>query len=197
MTVQAAPALDALVVVVALLAGYAVGSVPLASRIARSAGVDARLLGDGEPEPGAVWALAGPGWGFLALTAALAKGVVPTAIGIVTWSWAAGWAAGLGALLGASMPWFGRMAGGRGTATFAGVVFTLAPPAGTLSGALALVVLAIGRLAGRDARAAAVVAGFAAFPFLFLLVDPDLVHLAALAVLYAVAIARGRTTGGR
>ena len=78
-----APVAGVLLGAIALLAGYLVGSLPAAPRIARMAGVDlagatAMAAGGGTA---AVWRLAGPGWGFLALTADLAKGVVPVAIG--------------------------------------------------------------------------------------------------------------------
>ena len=151
-----APVAGVLLGALALLAGYLVGSLPAAARIGRMAGVDLAGSTWRRPAPGggpaAVWRLAGPGWGFLALTADLAKGVVPVAIGIVTFSWAIGWVAGLGAVLGAGWPAFG--ARGAVTAawrTFGGAAFTLAPPAGMLSVLLGLAVLGIGRLAGRDA----------------------------------------------
>ena len=137
-----------------------------------------------------MWRLAGPGWGFLALTADLAKGVVPVAVGVVTFSWAIGWVAGLGAVLGAGWPAFGRAAGDRGLGTFGGAAFTLAPPAGMLSVLLGLGVLAIGRIAGRDARTAAVATGIGTFPVLFLLAEPDVARLAAILVLTLVAIVR-------
>ena len=190
-----APVAGVLLAAAALLAGYLIGSLPAAARIARMAGVD--LAAGGERLAGAagVWRLAGPGWGFLALTAELATGVVPVAVGIVTFSWAIGWVAGVGAVLGAGWPAFGRSSGGassggRGLATFSGAAFTLAPPAGTLSALLGLAVLGVGRLAGRDARRVAVAAGFGAYPVLFLGAQQDLARLAALLVLYLIAIVR-------
>ena len=192
-----APVAGVVLGAVALLAGYLVGSLPAAPRIGRMAGVDVAaagvdVAGAGVPGggPAAVWRLAGPGWGFLALTADLAKGVVPVAGGVVTFSWAIGWVAGLGAVLGAGWPAFGRTAGDRGLATFCGAAFTLAPPAGTLSVLLGLGVLAIGRLAGRDARTPAIAAGIGTFPVLFLLAEPDVARLAAILVLTLVAIVR-------
>ena len=188
----------------ALLAGYLVGSLPAAPRIARMAGVDlastdpagADPAGGGDPggTAAAVWRLAGPGWGFLALTADLAKGVVPVALGIVTFSWAIGWAAGLGAVVGAGWPAFGRAAGDRGLGTFGGASFTLSPPAGALGVLLGLAVVAIGWLAGRDTRAAATVAGIGTFLALFLLAEPDVARLAAILVLTLVTIVRLATS---
>ncbi len=171
----ATAARDAVLVALALLGGYVVGSIPIH-----------RLAGTG----------AGPGWGFLALTVHLAKGVVPVAIGIVTWSWWVGWVAGLGAVVGACWPAFGRARGGDGLATLSGAAFTLAPPAGLVSALVALVVLASGRLAGRDLPAAAVAVGLAAFPVLFLAVEQDPARLAALVALYLVVLVRARATRG-
>lgn len=163
----ASAALDAAVVVVALLAGYAVGSIPSPRPVAGSEG---------------------PGWAFLTLTADLAKGVVPVSIGIVTWSWGLGWVAGLGAMLGTWWPAFGRLPGGRGAATtFIGVTFALAPPAGAISVLLGLAVLGAGRLVGRDGRLAATATGIGSFVPIFLVFHQDLARLAALLVVYLAA----------
>jgi glycerol-3-phosphate acyltransferase PlsY len=186
-------ALDALVVAVALLAGYLIGSIPLAGMIARAAGHDTRATGR-VPGPADVWTAAGPGWGMLALAGDLAKGVVPVGIGIVTWSWSVGWVAGLGALLGACWPAFGRLRGGLGVAVLGGVAFALAPPAGVVSTLLAGLVLGFGRLLGRHWLVPAIAAGFGLFPLLFLAVQQDAARLVAVLVLYLVAGTRlGRT----
>lgn len=188
---------EVLIVAVALLGGYLVGSLPAARYIARAAGHDPLVEGEHNPGSANVWKIAGPGWGFLALTADLAKGVVPVAVGVVTVAWEMGWVAGVGALLGACWPAFGRLPGGRGVATFSGVVFTLAPPAGTVSVLLTLAVLGIGRLVGRNARVAATGAGIGSFPLFFWGVHQDVYRLFALLVLYLVAVARYATTRDR
>jgi glycerol-3-phosphate acyltransferase PlsY len=194
-------ALWALIVVVVwsipLLAGYLVGSIPVSAWVGRRAGVD--VVQDGEANPGSanVWKLAGPGWGLLALTGDLAKGVLPVAIGIATVSWGAGWVAGLGALVGASWPLFGRLRGGRGVAVFAGVACTLSPPAGLLAVLLTLAVLGIARLLGRNGRVAAIAVGIGSFPFLFYAAEASLERLAALMALYLVAVVRFATTRRR
>ena len=194
MTGGGAVAADALAVAIALLAGYLVGSLPVARRIAILAGHDPVAEGERNPGSANVWKLAGPGWGLLALTGDLAKGVIPVAIGIVTWSWSVGWAAGVGALLGASWPALGRLPGGRGVAVLSGVSFTLAPPAGIVSVTLTLLVVLVGRLVGRNARVVAIAVGIASFPVLFLAVQQDVARLAALLVLYLLAVLRYVTT---
>ena len=66
-----------------------------------------------------------------------------------------------------------------GLATLGGAAFALAPLAGAISLVLALVVLAVGRVAGRDARDLAGVVGFGTFPALFLVAAQDLARLGA------------------
>ncbi len=190
-------AVDVVVAGIALVAGYLVGSIPLAGFVARAAGHDPRGEGDRRPGVAGVWALAGPGWGMLALTGDLAKGVVPVALGIVTWSWAIGWVAGLGALLGACWPALGRRPGGRGVAVLCGIAFTLAPPAGLVSLLLAGLVLGAGRLFGRATHIPAIAAGLGSFPFLFVAVQQDVAQLVAVLLLYLVAALRFVTTGDR
>jgi acyl phosphate:glycerol-3-phosphate acyltransferase len=190
-------AIDAAATAIALLAGYLVGSIPLARLVARAAGHDPLREGERNPGSANVWKLAGPGWGLLALTGDLAKGVVPVAVGIVTWSWSIGWVAGLGALLGASWPAFGRLPGGRGVAVFAGVAFTLAPPAGVVSVTLTLLVLAVASGLRRNGRVVGIAAGIGSFPPLFLAVHADVARLGALLVLYLVAVLRFATTRAR
>jgi glycerol-3-phosphate acyltransferase PlsY len=192
--VAVAGAPDLVALAIALVAGYLVGSIPVSAWVGRRAGVD--VVNDGEANPGSanVWKLAGPGWGLLALAGDLAKGVLPVAIGIAQWSWWAGWAAGLGALIGASWPLLGRGRGGRGVAVFAGVAFTLSPAAGILAVALTLLVLVVARLLGRNGRVAAIAAGIGSFPALFLAAEASPARLAALGLLYLVAVVRFATT---
>ena len=170
----AASAAGLVVALVALAAGWLIGSIPLAPTATRAAG---------------------PGWAFLALTAGLAKGVIPVAAGVVTVSWAIGWVAGIGAVLGAARPAFGRPAtgmegAGSVAATFAGVAVALAPPAGALAAVVAVVAYGAVRLLGRDAArsaAASVAAGAIAYPLLFVALQPDPTRVGALVGLYLVA----------
>jgi glycerol-3-phosphate acyltransferase PlsY len=168
----ATTARDAVLVAIALLGGYLVGSLPTARLDRRDAG---------------------PGWGFLALTIELATGVLPVAVGIVTWSWWIGLVAGLGAVLGSRWPRLGRAAGGSGVVTLAGAAFALGPAAGAMSLMLAVVVLAVGRLARRDARTVAAVVGLGAFPALFLAIEQDPARLGGVLLLYLVVLVRRGT----
>ena len=116
------------------------------------------------------------------------------ALGTVTVSWSVGWVAGLGALLGACWPLFGRLPGGRGVAVFAGVAFALSPSAGMLGVLVTVSVLVAARLFGRNGRVAAIGAGIGSYPLLFLADQGDLLRLAALMLLYLVAVLRYVTT---
>lgn len=178
----------------ALLGGYLVGSLPVSAWLGRAAGVDVTRDGEGNPGSANVWKLAGPGWGALALTGDLAKGILPVAIGIVTFGWWTGWVAGIGALAGACWPALGRWRGGRGVATLAGACLALSPAAGVIAVVLTLLVVLVARALGRNGRVAAIATGFGTFPFLFLVVHPDLARLAGIGLLYLVAVARYATT---
>ena len=178
----------------ALLGGYLVGSMPVSAWVGRAAGVDVTRAGEGNPGSANVWKLAGPGWGRLALAGDLAKGILPVAVGIVTFSWWTGWVAGVGALAGASWPALGRWPGGRGVATLGGASLALAPAAGLVSVLLTLVVVLGAKALGRNGRVAAIATGFGSFPLLFLVEHADLSRLAGLGILYLVAVGRYATT---
>ncbi len=185
---------DVLAIVLCAAAGYAVGSLPVSAWVGRAAGVDVYRDGERQPGSASVWKLAGPGWGLLAFTADLSKGMLPVALATVTWSWGAGWAAGLGTLTGACWPALGRIRRGRGVAVFAGVAFALAPPAGILGALLTLSVAGVARLARRNGPVAGIAVGIGTYPLLFFAAYRDPLRLAALMVLYLVAIVRYVTT---
>jgi glycerol-3-phosphate acyltransferase PlsY len=137
-----------------LLLGYVFGSLPLSGIVGRLASAAAQSAD--EPPEGfvAVNRLAGPGWGFLALVADLARGVLPATLAAATFSWGAGWAAGVGALGGAAWPALGRIrVGGAGVlpVVLTGVLLALEPVALTAAGAVSLAVLAARRVLRRSA----------------------------------------------
>ena len=180
-------AADIIALAVCLAAGYGVGSIPVASWIARAAGVDTPPYAGRDQGPAGVWIVAGPGWGLLAFAAELSKGVLPVALATVTWSWGAGWAAGLGALLGDCWPAIGRLPGGRGVAVLPGVAFALAPPAGVIGVVLALTAAGAARLLGRNGRVPAVAVGIGTYSLAFYAAYHDPLRVAALVALFAVA----------
>lgn len=188
----------------ALVAGYAVGSIPVGALVARAAGLTAGGRDDPPPDAADVWRAAGSGWGMLAVSGDLATGILPVAIGAVTWSWAAGAAAGIGALAGAGLPAPGRSAaaargsGRRRVAVLSGVAYAMAPAAGTLALVVALVAAlaarAIGWMAGATRAAmppagrVALAGGLVAYPLLFLAAAPDPLRLVAVGALYGAAL---------
>jgi len=145
-----------LIAAASLVLGYVVGSLPLSALVGRAAGLEPSTAGAAETGPPDVWRGAGPGWGFLAVVADLARGVLPVTLAAATFSWGAGWAAGLGALAGAAWPALGRVRGGPGAGVLpvvlAGVVMALEPAALIAAGALWLVALGIRRILGRSAE---------------------------------------------
>ncbi len=168
----------------ALGAGYAVGSLPLSALVGRLAGVD--VYRDGERNPGSanVWKLAGPGPGAIALAADILKGLLPTAAGVVAGGFAVGWAAGIGAVLGHGWPALGRLPGGRAVATAGGSLIGLGPAAAAVAVPVGLVALAVrGRVAG-------IVAAFVAYPTAFLAIERDPLRLGAIMTLYLITLVR-------
>ncbi len=194
MTPSDASWLDLVRTAIALLGGYLAGSLPVSVWVGRAAGVNVAANGDRNPGSANVWHLAGPGWGVLALAGDLAKGMLPVALAIVTFSWWTGWVAGVGVLAGAGWPAFGRTPAGRGVAAMAGVCLALAPLAGGAAALMAAVVAVVARLTGRNGRVAAIVTGFGAFPVLFLIEELDVARLAGLGMLYLLAVARYAAT---
>jgi acyl phosphate:glycerol-3-phosphate acyltransferase len=203
-TAGPASAIDAaglVAAMIALLVGYGVGTIRLSWYVARSAGATSLTGQWRDPGPAGVWRVAGPGPGMLALTGDLAKGVVPVSIGIVTWSWGVGWAAGLGAVVGACWPSIGRRGHGPtdlsvGLGVLAGAALALAPPAALVSLLAGGVVLAVGRLLGRNAEVASLVAGFGIYPIVLLPLGPGPVRAALAVVLCIVPLTRLRATAG-
>ncbi len=149
------------------LAGYLLGSVPVALLVARRHGVD--LYGTADGNPGAwnaleqlgarrAWpAFAGDGLkGTLAGLAGLAlEGVAGAYVGVAA------------AMLGHAFPAFAHLRGGKSVMTFVGGGFVLAPVAALVALALCLAVTAARRSFAPGARA-----GVAAFPAVQLAVAP-------------------------
>jgi len=166
---------------VALLFGYAIGSIPFGLLLARAAGKgDIRDIGSGNIGATNVLRTGSKALAAATLLFDLAKGFVPVWL---AWSlflepgdtpagiFGPVQVAALGAVLGHCFPvWLG-FRGGKGVATNAGVAFGLAWPIGLVYALVWLGVLAISRtssLAGMSAVAAAVLAAGIIGPIVFM-----------------------------
>lgn len=188
---------DTLRLVLLLVAGYSLGSLPVSPLIGRRAGVDVYRDGDQNPGASNVWRLAGARAGLAASIADLAKGIAAGAVGWIVLGFGGAWAAGVAAIVGASWPALGRLPGGRAVAVSGGALLALAPVAGIAALGVMALAIGVGLGVGRTRRAAArigVVTAFSVYPFLFLLVDGNLAHLAAAMTLYLLALGRWLAT---
>lgn len=151
----------------AVLLGYAFGSVPFGLLLTRMAGLgDVRAIGSGNIgatnvlRTGNKWLAAGT------LLLDLAKGLVPV---LLAWRWFPDWVGltAIAAVIGHCFPVWLRFRGGKGVATNAGVNFGLGWPIGLAYALVWLVVLALSRissLAGMSAVIAAAVAAWVVLP---------------------------------
>jgi glycerol-3-phosphate acyltransferase PlsY len=119
--------------IVASLLGYLSGSIPFGLLLTRLAGLgDVRDIGSGNI--GATNVLrTGSRWiAGLTLLLDILKGFVPVFLAAWLWSGDAAITAGFGALAGHILPLWLRFKGGKGVATFIGVLFALFWPLGIL-----------------------------------------------------------------
>src|SRR3954465_16048037 len=165
-------------VVVAVLAGYVLGSIPFAAIVARRHGVDLHRTGDGNP--GAWNALEQLGarraWPAFALDGL--KGTAAGLIGMALGGWWVAWAGVAAAMVGHALPLFARGRGGKSVMCFVGGAFALSPLAALVCLVVCLLVPVIRGFAW-GARV-----GVFAFPLAQLFTDP-IAHVAATGVLMA------------
>ena len=140
----------------ALLFGYALGSIPFGLLFSWAAGAgDVRKIGSGNI--GATNVLrTGKKWAAAAtLLCDGGKGAVAVLFAAFLYGVVAAVFAGLGAFLGHVFPVWLRFRGGKGVATFLGVMLALAWPVGLLAIATWLAVAAISRISSLSALVAA------------------------------------------
>jgi glycerol-3-phosphate acyltransferase PlsY len=169
------------VALAALVAGYLIGSIPVAVLVGRRDGVDLRTVGDRNP---GYWNARG----HLDRRAArviflldVAKGAA--AAGLGRWlgdEWWVGYVAAGGAMLGHAWPLFAGFQGGRSVLTFVGAMCVLSPVAAALAALACLLVTLVTRRFELGARV-----GVFGFPLVQLLVDP-VTHVAATGVLMTI-----------
>ena len=118
-----------MMILLAALVGYVIGSLPTAVWLGRLWGVD--LLRDGSRNPGANNArrLGGDTLAVLVLIIEIAKGLTAVVVGIVMGGEAAALAAGLGAVTGNVYNVWHRFKGGKGLGISGGVILGLWPAA--------------------------------------------------------------------
>lgn len=129
-------------VVIAWLAAYLLGSVDFAVVVARARGVDIYEVGSGNPGASNVLRTMGKGAAVLTLLGDVLKGVIAAAFGFALvgemWGAASG---GFFAVAGHCFPVFHKFKGGKGVATFAGLLlWTIPLPALILIGVWILLV---------------------------------------------------------
>jgi acyl phosphate:glycerol-3-phosphate acyltransferase len=144
------------VFVLVLVLGYLLGSIPFGLLFSWAAGGgDVRKIGSGNI--GATNVLrTGKRWAaFATLICDAGKGALAVVIARVLCGDIAALLAGLGAFLGHVFPLWLRFRGGKGVATFFGVLLALAWPAGLIALATWIAVAAISRMSSLSALAAA------------------------------------------
>lgn len=151
-------------IVLALLGGYGLGSIPFGLLLTRWAGAgDIRAIGSGNIGATNVLRTGRKGLALATLLLDLAKGAIPTALGYAWLGPVGGVAAGAGAIVGHCFPvWLG-FRGGKGVATAAGVVLGLTPLLFLVVLAAFIAVVSATRWVSLASIAAACLAPLAAF----------------------------------
>ncbi len=152
------PSLDVagnILMVVAVI-GYLLGTIPSGVLLARVMGLgDLRQVGSGNIGATNVLRTGNKKAAALTLLFDAAKGAVAVAIGYAMGGELAAQVAALAALIGHCFPIWLKFKGGKGVATYFGVIFALAWPAGLAAGAIWLVTAAVGRYSSMAALLAA------------------------------------------
>ena len=167
----------------AAIAGYVLGSLPVARWVAKRRGVDPLLVGERNPGAANVWRVLGPVRGAIVLAGDVAKAAAAALLGLGLGGWWAGCTGVIFAMAGHAWPAWSRFRGGRSVACLAGGAFVLAP----LPGALALAVFfACMRPLGLWRAAAA---GLLCYPALFFALATDRWRLIGIGGAYLVLVA--------
>ena len=134
-------------IVIAIVIGYILGSIPFAYIIARlKKGVDIRVVGGGNVGALNTYREIGPVYGLGVLASDIIKGAL--AVLIAKWlgvslAWVC--VAGFAAVVGHNWPVFLRFRGGKGAATVLGVLVALTPVELLIGGGIVILLIAITR----------------------------------------------------
>ncbi len=140
------------------IAAYLLGSISFAWLAGRAAGIEIRDVGSGNAGASNVYRAVGPAAGVLVLLADIGKGAAAVWIA-KRWGPPGDWpllVAGLAAVAGHTWTIFLRFRGGKGVATAAGVLLSLAPLATLICIAIFVVSVAAGRMISLGSIVAAV-----------------------------------------
>lgn len=167
---------------IAVAAGYVIGSIPMGVIVARLFSLgDLRQIGSGNIGATNVLRTGNKLAAALTLIVDMAKGWIAVVL-FLQWGDLAGQAAGIGAVLGHCLPVWLWFRGGKGVATFLGVILGFYWGAGLLVCATWLVTAAITRISSAAAIAAAVSAPI----WLFALGRPEAVLAAAVLAAWVI-----------
>lgn len=178
----------------ALIIGYALGSVPVALHVARFHGVDLYAVGDGNPGAWNALEQLGPRRAWPAFIGDGLKGLLAGLLGLALGGVTVAYVAVAAAMLGHCFPMFADFRGGKAVMTFAGGTFALSPVA-------ALVALAacglVSFITGGFRWGARV--GVLGFPVVQVLVDPTgrVIATGALMSIIGLRYLFGRRPGRR
>lgn len=157
-------------VLVTMLAGYLLGSIPVANLVARRHGVaDLRATGDRNPGYWNAKETLGRRAAIPVMVGDVVKGSAAAAIGLALADdgvWGLAYVGAGAAMVGHAFPLFAGFRGGRSVLTFAGGAVVFSPLSAATAIGLMLVVFAVTRSFAIAARA-----GIVAFPVVQLVVD--------------------------
>jgi glycerol-3-phosphate acyltransferase PlsY len=149
---------DPLQVLVALVAGYLIGTLPnadLVARLASRGAVDLRQAGSGNPGGLNAARVLGKRWGLLVIVLDAAKGALAGFLGLALGD-AAAYAAGTAVVAGHCWPVWTGFRGGKGVAAAGGSFFAVFPPMVPLDGLFTAAVVLLTRNSRLAMRAAVV-----------------------------------------
>ena len=156
----------ALPVIAALVFGYLLGSIPFGIVFTRIAGTqDIRAIGSGNIGATNVLRTGRKGLAAATLIADMLKGTVAVLVMVWLWGRDFGLAAGIGAFVGHLWPVWLKFKGGKGVATFLGVLLAVAWQGALVFGALWLAVAGVTRYSSIASLVAC-----AAVPLFFLVI---------------------------
>jgi glycerol-3-phosphate acyltransferase PlsY len=155
-----------LALVLTVVIGYLVGSVPVAVLVARARGVDIRAVGDRNPGYWNAKESLGRRAALPVFVGDAAKGSIAATTGLVLGGpWWVGYAGVAAAMVGHAWPVFAGFRGGRSVLTFVGGMLVLAPLSALIAAAVCVVVTLVTRRFAVGARVA--VFGFPVIQALF------------------------------